>query len=150
MVLSMLDISCDTYFAKVKYVFDLTLVWVMKFTSSYLYHIYRFTYYDTLSYGMLSVYFILHIFVLYHVYIKITLHTIFIILCYFFRFSESFEASLYLKELYCVQHCWTTQFAPFTNCLLLGLTILQMNTPQPNTFDKHTETIWDPCRIRGA
>jgi len=45
-------------------------------------------YYDTLSYGMLSVYFIVHIFMLYRVYIEIPLHTIFIILCYFFRFQN--------------------------------------------------------------
>jgi len=65
-----------------------------------------------------------------------------------FWVSESFEASVYLKELYCVQHCWMTQFAAFTNCLLLCLTILQVNTPQPNTFDKNTETMWDPCLMR--
>ena len=45
-------------------------------------------YYDTLSYGMLSLYFIVHVFMLYHVNTEITLHTIFIILCYFFRFQN--------------------------------------------------------------
>ena len=84
MVLSMLDISCDTYFAKIKYVSNLTFVSVMRIcrytdtyyfffinnldtsTSTVIHTMYAgFMYYATLSYGMLSVYFIVHIFMLY-------------------------------------------------------------------------------------